>query len=146
MQKLIELIYSRTTDNWTDRCKEAFEKIYGSNSGRYPDRAKRLVTLRAPMMTSDTGIPFASLIHPSNPDSGAYGGMCFVIFPVNDAPWGVALGIGTQGLNPDEEILGRPGHARKINAICTWINKKYGFGKMLAWAKQDPVQTDLDVP
>ena len=61
MQKLIELIYSETTENWTDRCKEAFEEIYGSTSGRYPDRAKKLVTLRAPTMTSDTGVPFASL-------------------------------------------------------------------------------------
>jgi 5-methylcytosine-specific restriction protein B len=146
MNKLVDLIYSKTTENWTDRCKEAFEEIYGSTSGRYPDRAKKLVTLRAPMMTSDTGIPFASLIHPSNPDSGAYGGMCFVIFPVNDAPCGIAMGIGTQGLSPDEEILGRPGHARKVKAICTWINKKYGFGNMLAWAKQDPVRTDIDVP
>lgn len=133
MKKLVDLIYSGTTENWTDRCKEAFDEIYGSTSGRYPDRAKKLVTLRAPTMTSDTGVPFASLIHPSNPDSGAYGGMCLVIFPVTGAPCGIAMGIGTQGLSPDEEILGRPGHARKIKAICTWINKKYGSGKMLAW-------------
>ena len=34
------------------------------------------------MKGSDTGIPYAAYIHPSNADAGAYGGMSFVIFPV----------------------------------------------------------------
>ncbi|QGG48067.1 McrB family protein [Heliorestis convoluta] len=34
----------------------------------------------------------------------------------------------------------------KVKAICTWLNKKHGQGKMLAWAKEDPVRTDLDIP
>ena len=54
--------------------------------------------------------------------------------------------IGTQGLSPDEEILGRPGHGRKIKAICSWLNSKYGQGKMVSWAKQDPARIDLDIP
>ena len=49
---------------------------------------------------------FAALIHPSNPDSGPYAGMSFVIFPVPDGPSLIAMGVGTQGLSPDEEILG----------------------------------------
>jgi 5-methylcytosine-specific restriction protein B len=58
----------------------------------------------------------------------------------------VAAVVGTQGLSPDEAILGRPGHARKIQAICAWLNRQYGKGQQVAWAKQDPTRVDLDVP
>jgi 5-methylcytosine-specific restriction enzyme B len=75
-----------------------------------------------------------------------YGGMSFVVFPVSDAPCLVGMVVGTQGLSPDEDILARPGHARKVGAICAWLNHRHGKGKLCAWAKQDPVRTDLDVP
>ncbi len=51
--------------------------------------------------------------------------------------------VGTQGLSPDEVILSRPGHARKIRAICSWLNQRRGDS---AWAKQDPTRTDIRVP
>jgi 5-methylcytosine-specific restriction protein B len=54
--------------------------------------------------------------------------------------------VGTQGLTPDEAILGRPGHARKVQAICSWLNEEYGKGKFVAWAKQDPTRTDVGTP
>ena len=58
----------------------------------------------------------------------------------------MAMVIGTQGLAPDETILGRPGHARKMQAICTWLNQQFGDGGQVAWAKQDPTRVDIDVP
>lgn len=146
MNQLINLIYQTQNENWAGQAKHAFEELFGANGGRYPDKARKVVTLRAPEFKGGSGVPFAALIHPSNPDSGAYGGMSFVIFPVPDAPSLIAMVIGTQGLSPDEEILGRPGHGRKVAAICNWLNKKYGNGKMVAWAKQDPVRIDLDIP
>jgi 5-methylcytosine-specific restriction protein B len=146
MEKLIQLIHSQTTENWTHRCKEAFDELYDTQNSRYPEKAKKAATLRAPTFATESGVPFASLIHPSNPDSGAYGGMCFVIFPINNGPCLIAMGIGTQGLSPDEEILGRPGHARKVRAICNLMNSQYGNGQMIAWAKQDPTRTDIDAP
>jgi hypothetical protein len=91
-------------------------------------------------------VPRPACIHPSNPSSGAYGGMSIAIFPVDDAPCLLSFVVGTQGLSPDEEILGRPGHARKVQAICAWLNRKYGRGKLVAWAKEDPVRTDQDLP
>jgi 5-methylcytosine-specific restriction enzyme B len=97
-------------------------------------------------MSPDSGVPFAAYIHPSNPASGPYSGLSFVIFPVPEEPCLVGLGIGTQGLSPDEAILGRPGHARKAQAICSWLNREYGSGSFVAWAKQDPTRTDLSVP
>lgn len=146
MNNLINLTQHPSIENWAGQAKHAFDDLFGANGGRYPDKAKKVVTLRAPEFKGGSGVPFAALIHPSNPDSGAYGGMCFVIFPVLDGSCLIAMGIGTQGLSPDEEVLGRPGHGRKIAAICNWLNKKYGNGKLIAWAKQDPVRIDLDIP
>src|SRR5262249_24573680 len=38
------------------------------------------------------------------------------------------------------------GHARKVQAICAWLNAKYGRGRLVAWAKEDPVRTDQTFP
>lgn len=146
MNKLIRIAQEKHSDNWAERVREAFDEIFGAQGGRYPESARKSVTLRAPEFRGGSGVPFAALIHPSNPDSGAYGGMSFVIFPIPNGPCMLAMVIGTQGLSPDEAVLGRPGHARKTAAICNWLNKKHGQGKVVAWAKQDPVRTDLDVP
>ena len=142
---LVDIIHSKTTDSWKERNGRALAALLGT---RYPKRAERCVTLRAPEMKggNEAGVPYAAFIHPSNADAGAYGGMCFVIFPADDAPCLVAMGIGTQGLAPDETILGRPGHARKLQAVCTWLNNKFGLNTQVAWAKQDPTRVDISVP
>jgi len=146
MDSLIKLIHTPGTEDWPTRCKAAFDELYSAKGGRYPDRAQRIAAPRVPEFKGDTGVPFGALIHPSNPDSGPYGGMSFVVFPASNVPCLVGLVVGTQGLSPDEEILARPGHARKVGAICGWLNCGYGKGKLCAWAKQDPVRTDLEVP
>lgn len=146
MQKLLDLIHSGQQNNWFERSQEAVTELFGSAGGRYPERAGEAIKLRAPEFRSGSGVPFTALIDPSNPDSGAFGGMSFVIFPVEDRAALIGMVIGTQGLSPDEEILGRPGHGRKIRAICSWLNSKYGQGKLVAWAKQDPARIDLDIP
>ena len=143
---LLEVIHAGTQDSWTESNKQAFETLFGSPGGRYPRAAEKAVTVRAPGMSSDTGVPFAAYIHPSNPPSGPYSGLSFVIFPVPDQPCLIGMVVGTQGLSPDEAILGRPGHARKAQAICSWLNRDFGHGSFVAWAKQDPTRTDLSVP
>lgn len=143
---LLQIIHSPTQDSWSQRNKAALEALFGSPEGRYPKPAAKAVTLRAPEISADSGVPFAAYIHPSNPPSGPYMGLSFVIFPVPDAPSLVGLVVGTQGLSPDEAILGRPGHARKAQAISSWLNREYGNGSFVAWAKQDPTRTDLPVP
>jgi 5-methylcytosine-specific restriction protein B len=117
-----------------------------TNAERYPKKAADSIAIRSPKIRPDGGVPFTALIHPSNPEAGAYGGMSFVLFPTIDSKALIAMGIGTQGLSPDENILGRPGHGRKVQAICAWINRIYGEGKLVAWAKQDPVRIDEDIP
>ena len=138
MDSLVQLIQTPGTEDWSNRCKRAFDGLYNVNGGRYPDRAQRIASSRIAEFKGDSGVPFGALIHPSNPDSGPYGGMSFVVFPVSDAPCLVGLVVGTQGLSPDEDILARPGHARKVSAICAWLNHRHGRGKLCAWAKRDP--------
>ncbi len=142
---LVDIIHATTLDSWKERNEEALAALFGT---RYAKRAENSVKLRAPEMKggNDAGVPYAAYIHPSNADAGAYGGMSFVIFPVESAPCLVAMVIGTQGLAPDETILGRPGHARKLQAVCSWLNLQFGGGKQVAWAKQDPTRVDIDVP
>lgn len=146
IQLLANIIHSSTQDSWADRNKDAISALFGSPDGRYPKQAAKAVTLRAPEMSADSGVPFAAYIHPSNPPSGPYTGLSFVIFPAPDRPCLLGMVVGTQGLAPDEAILGRPGHARKVQAICSWLNREYGAGSLVAWAKQDPTRTDLSVP
>jgi 5-methylcytosine-specific restriction protein B len=145
VHSLVELVYKSWHENWANEGQTLFTDFLSSGS-RYQKKAESTVSIRSPGIRVDSGVPFTALIHPSNPESGAYGGMSFVIFPVEDAPCLIAMGIGTQGLSPDENILGRPGHGRKVQAICTWLNREYGQGKLIAWAKQDPVRIDEDVP
>lgn len=145
MDKLIQFINKSWYSDWHKDSEAIFEEILTS-AQRYPKKGADTVAIRSPNIRPDSGVPFTALIHPSNPESGAYGGMSFVIFPTENNPALIAMGIGTQGLSPDESILGRPGHGRKVQAICAFLNKEYGHGDLIAWAKQDPVRIDEDVP
>lgn len=146
LSSLVDIIHSGTLDHWSERNKKAFEALFGGPEGRYPKSAERSFALRAPAMAAESGVAFAAYIHPSNATSGAYSGLSFAIFPVEGRPALISLVVGTQGLVPDESILGRPGHARKAQAICHWLNESFGHGELIAWAKSDPTRTDLHVP
>jgi 5-methylcytosine-specific restriction protein B len=146
LDRLVELVHSQKLGNWTKDNEEAFKALFGSPGGRYPIAAEKSLTLRAPDIDAEKGVPFAAYIHPSNPRSGPYSGLSFVIFPFEGERCLVGLVVGTQGLAPDEAVLGRPGHARKAQAICAWLNQKYGKGMQIAWAKQDPTRTEISVP
>jgi len=148
MNELVELVFDSYDENWPSRAKEAYESLFGSKGGRYRLHAEKTVKLRSP---ENLDVPFAALIHPSNPDSGAYGGMSFVIFPQKadedgERPALFGLGLGTRGLNPDEDILSRPGHARNAQAIAKWLNSEFGGERIVAWAKNEPVRINQSVP
>lgn len=143
---LVDIVHSANANSWKVRNEAAFEGLFGAPAGRYQAAAKDSVRLRAPDMSGDGGVSYAAYIHPENPTSGMYGGMSFVLFPIEGGPCLIGLVVGTGGLAPDHGILGRPGHARKAQAICAWLGKEYGSGIQVAWAKQDPTRTDLPIP
>ncbi len=97
-------------------------------------------------MSNETNVPYAALIHSTSPTSGAYSGMSVVLFPVPGAPCLIAFCVDTGGISPDDEILGRPGHARAVQAIGSWPNATQGNGRRVAWAKHDPVRIDEPIP
>jgi len=130
---------------WKESTERAFDAMFGADVGRYTDASKKSLQVRANPMEANS-VPFAAFIEKDAPSSGAYGGMSIAIFPVPNAPCLVTFVVGTRGLAPDDRILGRPGHARKVRAICTWLNRKHGHGKRTAWAKQNPTMTEEAVP
>lgn len=152
MDSLVDLIY-RPLSEWQEVARQAFAdalpdryRLVGAEELLDP-RAKpnAKYQLRLNASTKDRDVPFVALIGPNQELSGPYGGMSFVLFPSKDEskPALITMVVGTNGLAPDEEILGRPGHARKAKAITTWLRNQ---GLELTWAKQDPVRIDLDLP
>jgi 5-methylcytosine-specific restriction protein B len=88
------------------------------------------------------GVPFAGLIHPDNPPSGPYGGTSLVWFPTSDSGSLIGFGVGTRGLSPDEGILTKPGHRRRLVALRRYL-KELGVE---AWTKSDPSALNQPVP
>ncbi len=147
LEPLLQIVqHQGPRDGWQDANKAAFAALFGVAEGRYPIDAAKTVTLRAPDSPGEGGVPFAAFIHPSNPDKGPYAGMSVAIFPVPNGPCLLTFVVGTLGMGADEDILGRPGHARNVQAICAWLNAKHGHGQLIAWAKQDPVRTEQATP
>lgn len=143
MQKLLELCTKPyDSENWSEKSEEALSTLFGSPDGRYSTYSEKEVQLRTPTAK----VPFSAIIHESNPSSGGYSGMSFVIFPIENGPAMIAMVVGTQGLSPDEHIIGKPGHSRKMNAIIRWLNEQYPKDKPVAWAKKDAVRTDINIP
>ncbi len=143
IEELVDLVLHPKKEQWAKNHQRSLDCLFGRSGGRYPEAAEKALKLRAP---EDIDIPYAAYIHPDNPDSGAYGGTSLVFFPPKDwavQPCLIGMVVGTQGLSPDEGILSRPGHARKVRAICSWLNQQNPGS---AWAKQDPTRTDVGVP
>ncbi|MCP3963635.1 MAG: AAA domain-containing protein [bacterium] len=87
-------------------------------------------------------VPYAGLINPDNPPSGPYGGTSVVWFPSSDNGSLITLVVGTRGLAPDEGILMRPGHRRRVAALRRYL-ARHGVG---AWTKPDPASLGVKVP
>lgn len=90
---------------------------------------------------TENGVPWAGLINPDNPPSGPYGGTSLVWFP-GETQSLIGLGVGTRGLTPDEGILTRPGHRRRIAAL----RKVLASHGVEVWTKADPSALTVEVP
>jgi len=90
----------------------------------------------------DIGVPWAGLIHPENATSGPYGGTSVVWMPSKENGSILTLVVGTKGLSPDEGILTRPGHRRRVAALRRYLA---GLG-VEGWTKPDPAALGVEVP
>jgi 5-methylcytosine-specific restriction protein B len=124
---------------------EARARLDGLFGERYPKRFSAPTAVRDAYAlgsaTSEEGIPFAGLIHPDNPPSGPYGGTSIVWFPGENGSL-IDFGVGTRGLAPDEGILTRPGHRRRIAALRRYLARR----GIEAWTKPDPSALGVTVP
>jgi 5-methylcytosine-specific restriction protein B len=89
----------------------------------------------------DDGVAFGALLHPDNPSSGAYGGFSLAWFPTQAGSL-MTLVVGTRGLQPDEGILTRPGHRRRVAALRRYLTKS----GVNAWVKSDPASLAIKIP
>jgi 5-methylcytosine-specific restriction protein B len=122
--------------------RELLEAIFGD---RYHKRHYTKTVVRDALKLAaieDQGVPFAGLINEENPESGPYGGASLVWFPNNDHRSLIGLGVGTRGLAPDEGILTRPGHRRRVAALRRMLADR----GVEAWSKPDPANLGVTVP
>lgn len=126
---------------WHSEAADVLGSLWAAG-GRFRQSADKIVTVRSPRI--EDGVAFAAIIHPDNPTSGAYRGMSFVLFPSPTAPALVGLLVGTDGTGPDAPILGKPGHARKCQALAQWLNQTHRAD--VAWAKVDPTRCEEPLP
>jgi 5-methylcytosine-specific restriction enzyme B len=122
--------------------RSRIEALFGE---RYQKRHLATTTCRdayALATDGEDGVPWAGLINPDNPPSGPYGGASIVWFPTREAGSLINFVVGTRGLAPDEGILTRPGHRRRINALRRYLAAR----DVDTWVKQDPSALGVSVP
>jgi 5-methylcytosine-specific restriction protein B len=90
----------------------------------------------------DEGVPYSGIVNPDNPPTGPYGGTSLVWFPSRESGSLIDFGIGTRGLAPDEGILTRPGHKRRVTALRRYL-ARMGVD---TWVKHDPSALGTAVP
>jgi 5-methylcytosine-specific restriction protein B len=123
--------------------KDRYNRIKDFESKRSPEETR--FQLRVNSDTKEGAVPYVALIAPDQDSSGPYGGMSFVLFPADElGPSLTCMVIGTQSIAPDDMVLGKPGHARRCQAISRWITSLPEGG--FTWSKREPIRTDLDLP
>lgn len=150
MKELLKLVYA-PRDDWEKTARTDFSAAIQERFSHVKDLSDRKsdekrFQLRVNASTKDDAVPYAALIPQGQDLNGPYGGMSFVLFPAQQggAPALICMVVGTNGLAPDESILGRPGHSRKCAAIASWLNSL--SSEAVSWAKHDAVRTDIPLP
>jgi 5-methylcytosine-specific restriction enzyme B len=122
--------------------RKSVEALFGE---RYPKPTLKDLQVRDAyaLAREDTegGVPWAGLINPDNPPSGPYGGTSLVWFP-GETTSIIGFGVGTRGISPDEGILTRPGHRRRVAALRRLLAQM----GVVVWSKADPAALGVAVP
>lgn len=108
---------------------------------RYHSRSKPKDSFRDAYALRDDGVPYAGVTAPENATSGAYGGASIAWFPLVDGAL-MTLVVGTKGLAPDEGLLTRHGHRRRVAALRQYLSK-HG---VTSWSKADPAAIATPIP
>ena len=135
--------YPADRKDLTEKAENAIEGLFGERYHKNSLHAKRIA-----FMSGDDSVPFAGLVHRDSPSSGMYGGMSLIWFPVERGRDGKPTSLltfvcGTRGLDPDAQILGRPGHARHLHAMQRLLNRQLSIA---VWTKRDPTNLSQPLP
>ncbi|MCC6152107.1 MAG: AAA family ATPase [Planctomycetes bacterium] len=144
LSKLSSLMQRGLFENAEEQVASALKEIFG---GRYyqahlKDAQIRSAAYRLGALEDDRGVPYAGLISPDNPPSGAYGGTSIVWFPTKEKGSLLGLGVGTRGIAPDEGLLTRPGHRRRVEGLRRLLSQQ----GVSCWTKSDPAALGAEVP
>lgn len=105
---------------------------------RYYQQDYKFFQARSSYMPGDDQASYAGWILAENPSSGPYQGTSFVWFPGNGGSVAVLVS-GTGGFGPDNHILGRPGHRRRLQALAR-------LHRNCLWVKPDPLDLNSTIP
>ncbi len=150
LSALLEALDQPFGEGWNEKVSEPLAALAQERGTRLEvakeaKEGRGRLQLRANVFKSIKDAPHVALIPPGQDSSGAYGGLSFVVFPSEKGPSLIGWVVGTQSLEPDQMVLGRPGHARKAQAIARYLNfaARPTTGRV-AWAKNDPTFVDRD--
>jgi 5-methylcytosine-specific restriction protein B len=120
-----------------DKTRKLLDSAYKE---RYHAAAHHFVRYqtRVNLQNKDDAASYAGWITAENPSSGPYQGTSFVWMPGTSGSVAVLV-IGTDGFGSDTHILGRPGHARRLQAL-----NRLHKGKL--WVKPDLLDLNSRVP
>ncbi|CAN5702444.1 hypothetical protein BH24ACI4_BH24ACI4_27750 [soil metagenome] len=118
--------------------KAVLDSLFDS---RYHARSRPKDAFRDAYGLKDEGVPYAGVIAPENPNSGAYGGASIAWFPCDDGTL-MTLVVGTKGLAPDEGLLTRHGHRRRVSALRNYLAQR----RIASWSKADPAAISTRMP
>ena len=129
-----------TKEQMGEAMRGLFGSRFHSNSIKQIDRSPAIRNAYGDSGESEH-VAFAGFIHPESASSGPYGGTSLVWFPSKNGSL-IDFGIGTRGLSPDEGILTRPGHRRRVESLRRLLVSE----GVKAWARQDPATIGVPVP
>lgn len=129
-----------TKEQMGDAMRGLFGSRFHYNSIKPLDRSPAIRNAYGEASESEH-VAFAGFIHPESPSSGPYGGTSLVWFPSENGSL-IDFGIGTRGLSPDEGILTRPGHRRRVESLRRLLVSD----GVNSWARQDPATIGVPVP
>lgn len=140
----LSMLISSGLQEESEVAKQRLDSLFG---GRYHKRHLAKTAIRDAMKLGsseddDQGVPFAGLINPDNPPTGPYGGTSIVWFPTKEHGSLISFVVGTRGISPDEGVLTRPGHRRRVAALRTMLANQ----GVNAWSKPDPSNVGASLP
>ena len=137
----VQLNWDRVTgDKWSQEGARVFQEFLDAGERYGKAAAKQVLVYPSSENTKlPEKCPFVALTM-AGASKPAYAGTSLVLFPSKSGKSLVTLCLGTKGLGADAVAVGLPGHARRLTAIRSYVNKEIANGSM--WVKKNPCKIE----